>query len=155
MGSFSEAGRDLINGAVVGMYLTAREIMAESLLITPIETGTLRKSARIEPVEADGESVRVRFGYGYGDEINPVTRRPAADYAVPVHEILEAKHAPPTQAKFLEQPVLENAQTLAPNMEASIRLVAQRNGTVIAEHVEQLVFPEAAPAPSPSTLLHG
>lgn len=114
-GLFSEEGDMLIERLKMGMNALAFEIMNDSLDQCPIDTGTLRRSSGIELAEQTGpHEVSVTMGYGYGDDVNPETRRPAAEYAVPVHERVEALHAPPTKAKFLEDPVFEHASQYGP-----------------------------------------
>lgn len=73
----------------------ANAIMTEAKLITPVDTGALRSTGTVEPTTWFGDTgvVIMRFG---GDGV---------DYAVPVHEILSARHELPTQAKFLEWPL--------------------------------------------------
>lgn len=108
---FSAAGEEIILKTKAGLDALAEMIMDEALQQCPIETGTLRASAHIEPashIPATGV-ITCEFGFGYGDGINPVTRKPIGEYAVPVHEIIEAFHKPPTKAKFLEDPVYEHA----------------------------------------------
>jgi hypothetical protein len=61
--------------------------------LTPVDTGALRASAFTEAESGNNPSVIV----GYTEE-----------YAIFVHENLEAHH-PVGQAKFLEQPLKENA----------------------------------------------
>lgn len=124
MGAFTDAGDKIIAGAVQGMASVAVKIMLDSVNNEcPIQTGTLRASAKIEPPEARGDRVVVRMGYGYGYTINPETREPASEYAVPVHEKTEAKHKPPTKAKFLEDPVLAWSGTLGPTMAGTIKML--------------------------------
>jgi hypothetical protein len=60
--------------------------------------GQLRASGRVEGPSADGKDRSVRMVFGGGD----------IDYAVYVHEDLEAFHAS-GQAKFLESTLLESA----------------------------------------------
>jgi hypothetical protein len=129
-GSFEAAGDNLVARMTAALDAFAEIIMDESLEQCPIETGTLRRSARVGMLGmknvrgagglfigassyAAGESM-VILGYGFGDEINPKTRRPASEYAVPVHEIIDAYHKPPTKAKFLEDPVMEHAPEMEP-----------------------------------------
>jgi len=69
------------------LYLSGQEIMAESRDECPVDTGNLRRSGQVIQ-DADGA---VELSY-------PV------DYAVYVHENLEANH-PIGKAKFLEDPV--------------------------------------------------
>lgn len=121
MAGFAQAGDDIVERLKEAMNAFAFEIMADSLSECPIDTGTLRRSSGIELAEQIGpDIVKVEMGYGYGDEINPDTRRPAAEYAVPVHELVEAKHAPPTKAKFLEDPVHAHAAEYEPFLAAYI-----------------------------------
>ena len=64
----------------------------ETLTECPHQTGTLRRSWTVDPPIVSGNSISITFGYG-------------VYYAIYVHEILENYHAPPTKAKFLEDPV--------------------------------------------------
>jgi len=103
VGGTALAARIAKAGAVVqptlagALYEEATDIMAKAIPITPIEFGPLRASGRVEPPEVSGTSVSVTLGFGGA----------AAPYAVYVHERMDLSHKPPTQAKFLEQPVLE------------------------------------------------
>ena len=106
MGEFTEAGRRLIEGAKAGLYQTGIDIMFLSQIEVPVDTGTLKGSARVNEPEEYVDRVVCTIGYGYGEEINPKTGERAIQYALPVHEILEASHKPPTKAKFLEDPAL-------------------------------------------------
>ena len=69
------------------------DLQQKSVDITPKDTGALRGSAFTETESGSNPSVVVGF-----DE----------EYAIFVHENLEAHH-PIGQAKFLEQPLKENA----------------------------------------------
>ena len=120
-GAFERAGGFIISGAATGLRDVADAIMEDSLEECPLETGVLRRSARVFPLEGNGKELTVSFGYGYGDEINPIRKLPAAGYAVPVHEIIEHYHEPPTKAKFLEDPVLKHAFTLGATLDKDIR----------------------------------
>ena len=66
----------------------------ESQEIVPVKTGALKESGYLESVGS-----QVEIGYGRGGD---------PEYAPIVHEDLEAHHAPPTQAKFLQQPLEQN-----------------------------------------------
>lgn len=83
--------------------------------------GVLRRSARVFAPVTTGTEITVLMGYGFGAEVNQEGRIAAA-YAVPVHEILHAKHKPPTKAKFLEDPVLDASSRLGDNLAAQISL---------------------------------
>ena len=75
----------------------AETIMTESKRRVPVKYGTLKGSGFVEPTE-DG----VRLAYGGA----------ASDYAIYVHENLDANH-PVGEAKYLERPVLEALPGLA------------------------------------------
>lgn len=105
-GEFSAAGDRIIERLKGGMYAAAHDIMAVSEVEVPKDTLTLYGSRFVDVPESNGVTVSVTLGYGRGVEVNPKTGRIAAEYAVPVHEIMEAHHEPPTKAKFLEDPVL-------------------------------------------------
>ena len=75
----------------------AETIMTDSKQRVPVDTGVLRASGFVQPVE-DG----VRLAYGGA----------ASDYAIYVHENLDANH-PVGEAKYLERPVLEALPGLA------------------------------------------
>jgi len=69
-----------------------KPILEESQRLVPVDTGRLKRSGFVETRQTAGGTVAA-IGYGrYG--------RPT--YAAFVHENLNVRHAPPTQAKFLE-----------------------------------------------------
>ena len=70
----------------------------KSQIYCPVMTGELRSSGYLEVTSYRG-SPRVEMGYAKGG--NP-------RYAVYVHENVEAKHEPPTQAKFLQRAMEED-----------------------------------------------
>lgn len=74
-------------------------VFAESQRIVPTRSGRLKRSGYLE-ITNRGKRPHVEIGYGRGG--NP-------RYAVLVHE-LPQKHAPPTQSKFLERPILQDMQ---------------------------------------------
>lgn len=69
--------------------------MNKSRVLVPVDTGILRGSAYV--TDPDVRSGRISVSMGY-----------ATDYAAAVHERLDAVHNPPTQAKYLEKPLLED-----------------------------------------------
>lgn len=168
---FVAAGDNLLGQLSAGMDALAAMIMAESLRQCPVDTGTLKSSARVGRVEgwdfafkkgggfqralrgpggrfvgaieaAPGRDMSLTLGYGYGDEVNPKTNHLASEYAVPVHEIIEAYHEPPTKAKFLEDPVYEHAAVMEPLLAAYMKATP---GHVVAfiEGDAQMVAKEA------------
>ncbi len=84
-------------------------VLNVSRRMCPVDTGFMRGSAyEAEPVVQDGH-VSVELGYG-------------ADYSIYVHENLLAHHKPPTQAKFLEIPLIQ----AAPRMVEELLLRVER-----------------------------
>lgn len=80
-------------GMQVGLKKAGLFLQRESQKIVPIDTGALRNSANTR-AEGEGLSTVVYVTYGM-------------DYAIYVHEDLQAAHAPGKQAKYLEQPARE------------------------------------------------
>src|SRR5438067_978412 len=83
-GPFAEAGKKLIEGAKAGLWIAAKEVLALSLEYTPEDTGTLRRSARVDdtglgpkPRSTIGtflaDDPYATVGYGYGTEVNEKT----------------------------------------------------------------------------------
>jgi len=70
----------------------AEDILDASQLLVPVETGALRASGRVEETEDGAEVI-------YGNDM--------VNYALYVHEDLQARHPRGGQAKYLEQPALE------------------------------------------------
>lgn len=120
-GSFEDALPALIEAAEKAVKQGAEDIMAVADVLVPKDTLTLLNSRFIDPVFNDGVSIRVAFGYGRGEELNPKDGKPAGAYAVPVHEILEARHMPPTQAKYLETPAVAYEAVAEEKMALEIR----------------------------------
>ena len=67
----------------------------ESQRLVPVDKGDLKRSGKIDDSLGGGEVVIAEITYG-NDQV---------PYAFWVHERLDLTHKPPTQAKFLEQPV--------------------------------------------------
>lgn len=74
---------------------TANTVLNESKKIVPVDKGTLKDSGRVERPKVDGDGVEVEIGYGGA----------ASDYALIVHENMNARHADGKSAKYLEIPV--------------------------------------------------
>lgn len=95
-----------------GMYREGEAIMAKSKPITPIEFGPLRASGHVELPVITQDGASVELGYG----------GPSAPYAVYVHERTDLHHRPPTQAKFLEQPLKEAAEGMGERLAEFVSL---------------------------------
>jgi len=89
MRGFEQAYRD---NAGMSLWQEVSLIMNESQDECPVEFGILKASGYVEDPQIIGGNASVKLGY-------------SAEYAIYVHENLSAYHAPPTKAKFLEDPV--------------------------------------------------
>lgn len=116
--SFAEAGRAVVEGAAAGLYQAGSVLMATSQQLVPVETGTLKRSGRVEEPVETADSVSVTVGYGYGGEVEARGGGDGHSYGfwVEVREFTaqgkRVYHKPPTQAHYLEDP----AKALAPNL---------------------------------------
>lgn len=100
------------------IYQEAQIEMTEAKRRTPVKTGTLRASGLVARPVRSGRNISVTLSFGGA----------AKDYAIYVHENLEAYHGNPPfkggQAKFLESTLDESA----PYMRARIAARVQLNG---------------------------
>jgi len=85
-------------GLRVGLLRAGLLLQRESQNVVPIDTGVLRGSAatRLDDTE-DGPMVTVSY---------------STEYAVYVHEDLQARHKPGKIAKYLEKPMRDNRRKL-------------------------------------------
>jgi bacteriophage HK97-gp10 putative tail-component len=85
--------------------------------LAPIDTGNLVDSAIAYPVEAEGDKLSVKIGFG----------GPSAPYAGIVHEKLSIHHPnPPRGAKFLSRAVDELAPKMPERMARAIEQLKSR-----------------------------
>lgn len=84
------------SGAARGVRQLANQAFKISQVLVPVETGALKASGRVDSKRVGAYTYRSSILYGGASYPRFV------DYAVYVHEILDHKHAPPTQAKFVE-----------------------------------------------------
>lgn len=84
------------------IYQEAQIEMTESKRRVPVDTGVLRASGMVSLPEREGRNISVTLSYGGAAE----------DYAIPVHENLEAHHTN-GQAKYLESVLNESRQHMA------------------------------------------
>ena len=68
---------------------------------TPVKTGVLRSSGRVDPPHLSSSTISVRLSFGGA----------ASGYAIPVHENLSARH-PVGQAKYAESVLMESRATM-------------------------------------------
>ena len=88
----------------------ANMIFAKSQILAPVDTGVLRGSGGVSAPQMGNQGYFVDIFYG----------GPAAPYALYVHEIIGNYHNPPTQAKYLEQPVMEAMDGLQSRLKGRI-----------------------------------
>ncbi len=100
------------------MDVAMAEVFEISQVQVPRRTGALAGSGHQEPVEMAGNDINVSIGYG----------GPAAQYALFVHENLQAQHASPTKAKFLEDPMNDVLDRLIS------RLQGRMEGAIVGEY---------------------
>lgn len=97
---------DQIRSIVDQFENVTNEIMLEALQpvfdetqrIVPVDHGDLKESGYLE-ITGSKKAPRVELGYGHGGHPR---------YAAYVHEITQYQHAAPTQAKFVERPMLQD-----------------------------------------------
>lgn len=94
-----QLARDVPFVAAAALREEAEIEMTEAKERTPVKTGALKGSGRVEPVDGDILTLRLAFGNA------------AVGYALPVHEVTEVFHRV-GQAKFLESVIVESAPHL-------------------------------------------
>ena len=100
------------------LYRLANEVFAESQIQTPVDTGTLRSSGHVTPPVAAAGHIVVEIGYGGA----------AREYAYWVHERLDLHHAPPTKAKYLEDPVVAAIPRMTTELGGSYKVTLEGMG---------------------------
>lgn len=96
---------DTINtrAARAGLKLAMEHLLGVSNELVPIEEGTLMRSGTAEVDDAELIGIVTYSARNDRDDY---------DYAVRQHEDLTLDHAPGRQAKFLEEPLFEEADTM-------------------------------------------
>lgn len=92
------------------LYQEATEVFNRSQDIVPIDTGALRSSGAVFQPEVEGTEIFVTVQYGGA----------AAPYAAIQHENLEYHHDAPTQAKYLEAPLVERMEGIGAGLTAIV-----------------------------------
>lgn len=95
--NLKKALADMKSRAKKGMFLAVALVKRESQKRTPVDEGNL-KGSHYTSVQTDSDGVKGEIGL-------------TADYAIYVHEDLEAFH-PTGEAKFLENAVKENEHSI-------------------------------------------
>lgn len=106
----NEALARILRGAVQGLNIAAEALLADSKELTPVDTTDLRKTGSVH--QASPASLTSAVTYD-------------TPYAVVQHENLDffhpTDHNPNAQAKFLEQPAVENRHEYGGIIAAQIR----------------------------------
>jgi hypothetical protein len=93
------------------LYQEGEHIVADAKEnFVPVDLGALRDSGYVSLPATSGGRVSVEIGFGGA----------SAEYAVIVHEDLDAQHPNGGQAKYLEVPMLQRTQDLAARLAADV-----------------------------------
>jgi hypothetical protein len=84
-----------------------------SAKICPEDTGALKKSRYTAVTRTSKWNIDARVGYD-------------TEYAIYVHENLDARHAPPTRAKWLEETIARNLDKFLKDLERTVRRMQRR-----------------------------
>lgn len=114
-GNIQHTGLQILLGAKKSLFDEATEIIEESKLEVPVDTGALQGSAYVEYTDDNS----VEFGYGRSDAVGSSGVTPQ-NYMVAVHERLDVYH-PNGKAKFLEDPVNRHKQSMENSLISKIR----------------------------------
>jgi len=104
--AFNVRKKKTAKGLRIGLVRAGLFLQRESQKIVPVDTGNLKGSAFTRQ-EGVGFDVAVLVGY-------------TAAYAVYVHELVNNRHKPGKQAKFLEQPLREKRLRMAEIIVAAV-----------------------------------
>lgn len=101
------ARKDAKKGGEKGMRLAANHLLRVSRKLTPHEEGTLERSGKVS-VDFTGSDLLAAVSFD-------------TPYAVRQHEELDYKHDEGRQAKYLEQPMHTEANTMSALIGTSVR----------------------------------
>ena len=118
-----EAGGQAV---AAGMYETGLAIIADAVKRTPVDFGRLRASHYVTRPEPSTRGPRLELGFG-------------TDYAVPVHENLQARHVV-GEARFLKRAIDAASGSFLRDLTARAE-----------KHLKRLTGPESVPASAPTT----
>lgn len=97
------------------------EVFADSQMLVPVKTGALKASGKFKKKSGMLSIREPESSITYGG--------PGVDYAVYVHEIMTDQHAAPTQAKYLEVPMLEHIGAFTEQVRLRVQKVFDTGGT--------------------------
>lgn len=118
LGSLDGAVEDVLGALGDILHDEMEAIMVRATELCPVDTGTLRDSAKVSPPMRQGaQAVAVEGSFGGN----------AREYAAYVHERLDVYHEPPTQAKFLETAAIEALDGMLERIADKARGMSTRN----------------------------
>lgn len=100
----SEVGQT--NALKEAMYAEAATVLEESKRIVPVDLGDLKRSGTVEAPTVSGDQIEVAITYG-GE---------ASEYALIVHEDMNARHKDGQSAKYLEKPFMAHQDKFVRNV---------------------------------------
>lgn len=100
-----EAEETIGKEAAKAVEANIEEIFEETQRRVPQKTGALKESGRIEWKDRGGDHPEATIKYG-----NSEVDRVGVFYAAAVHEIMDARHDPPTGPKYVELPLIEGEE---------------------------------------------
>jgi len=109
---------EILNAVAAALSVAGELIMSKSVAIVPVDEGVLRSSQQVDPPVLKRDEILVLLSYGGS----------AAEYAEEVHENLFYYHKPPTQAKYLEEPVAKMAPRVYEMVATMIRAASSKRG---------------------------
>lgn len=104
-------GPRAVNTLGQAIYREAAIIFEESQNEVPVDTGILRSSGKLGLPTLEGGDVVVEISYGGA----------AGEYALDVHEDLEARHQPGKKAKYLEDPARRRIKGMDNRLLSAVR----------------------------------
>jgi len=96
-----------LKAAREGVDQFGEAVLTRAKELCPVDTGALRRSGTARPAEVHGTVVTKSLGFD-------------TNYAAAVHERLDLRHKPPTQAKFLKFAMKELDHKFLPYMRDAI-----------------------------------
>lgn len=102
LAKFDKAEKEFPDAIGVTVEEHVTDVFAETQVLVPKLTHALEATGKIKKNESGNNKFSFSIWYGGGE----------VDYAAAVHEILRASHEPPTQAKYVEQPLIESVGAL-------------------------------------------
>ncbi len=115
---FKQIGIDARLSLSAALYASAVDVGNKADTLVPVDEGILKGSQSITPPKSLGTTPSARITYG----------GPSAPYAVVQHERLDYDHPKGGQAKYLEQPFLEEVGAWPTRFSARIRLASRYLG---------------------------